>query len=317
MVENEINPWFDSRSECPGCGSHQFTTIYQSPYDKDPLRNYLYNFYVPKGIVEFEYLKNASYILCECEKCSMVFQRDIPNDSLMERLYGHWIEPKSAFCRHQEQGIGIYLYYAQEIMRIISYFNRPSSSLSFFDFGMGWGSWALMAKAFGCDSYGSEVSAERIENARSNGIKIVTLEELPQQQFDFINTEQVLEHVPEPLKTLRHLKSSLKKDGIIKVSVPTANNIKARLKKMDWEAPRGTKYSLNPVAPLEHINFYTRKALVTMAAEAGMKEAKVPMSLHYKYLSLWGGTKWFAKSVLYPIPRFLLKTQNYVFFTNL
>jgi len=47
-----------------------------------------------------------------------------------------------------------------------------------------------------------------------------------------------------------------------------------------------------------------------------MKEAIIPMSLHYKYLSLWGGTKWFAKSVLYPIPRFLLKTQNYIFFRN-
>jgi len=315
-MENSVNQWFETRNECPGCASVQFKIIYQGLYNQDPIRNYLYNFYLPKGIVEFEYLEGASYILCECQNCSMVFQRDIPNNSLMERLYEKWIESESALCRYKEQGIGFHYYYAQEIMRIISYFNKPASNLSLFDFGMGWGGWALMAKAFGCDSYGSEVSADRIENARANGIKVISWDEIPEHKFDFINTEQVLEHVPEPLKTLRHLKSGLKDDGIIKVSVPTANNIKKRLNKMDWDAPRGTRYSLNPVAPLEHINFFTRKALLTMAAEAGMKEAVIPMSLHYKYLSLWGGTKWFAKSFLYPIPRFFLKTQNYIFFRN-
>jgi len=317
MEKNMNNPRFERRNECPVCASGRFRTIYQSRYDESPVKDFLWDLYLPQGMVEFEYLNGATYTLCECGICGLIFQRDIPNDILMERLYEHWINPQKDFRRHQKEGIGYYSYFAQEIMKIISYFKKVPSSLSFLDFGMGWGDWALMAKALGCNSYGTELSAERIKHARSNGIKVITWNEIPQHCFDFINIEQVLEHLPEPLNTLRYLKSALKTEGLIKVSVPTAINIKQRLKIMDWKALRGTRNSLIPVAPLEHINFFTRKSLLMMAAEAGMKEVVIPMRLHYKYMTLWSGTKWIAKSLINPISRNILKSQNYVFFRNI
>ncbi len=241
MEKNKNNPWFERRNECPACASGRFTEIYQSRYDESPVKDYLLGFYLPQGMVEFEYLRDASYRLCECENCGLIFQRDVPNDALMERLYEHWIDPKKALTRHQQESIGYHLSLEQEIVKIIAYIRKVPSNLCLLDFGMGWGDWAIKAKKIGCDSYGTELSAERIEYARLNGVKILQWNEIPRYNFDFINTEQVLEHIPEPLQTLRYLKSALKPDGIIKVSVPTANNIKQRLKNMDWKATRGNK----------------------------------------------------------------------------
>lgn len=69
-------------------------------------------------------------------------------------------------------------------------------------------------------------------------------EEIPQHQFDFINTEQVFEHIPKPLETLRYLKKALKTNGVLKISVPTANDIEQRLEIMDWKIPkRGSRKS--------------------------------------------------------------------------
>jgi hypothetical protein len=236
------NPWFVTREACPVCASCNYRTIYQSHYDRPPIKDYLLDFYSPQGMVEFEYLEGATYILCECDVCGLIFQRDIPNEFLMERLYEHWLEPKKVFSSHQNKAsLEYYSYYAQEIMQIIAYFGKDPSSLSFLDFGMGWGKWALMAKAFGCDSFGLELSIERIKHAKLNGIKVINWDEIPQYRFDFINNEQVFEHIPEPLQTLRHLSNGLKADGILKISVPTASDIKRRLKILDWKSSKGSR----------------------------------------------------------------------------
>ncbi|MFC1559022.1 class I SAM-dependent methyltransferase [Gemmatimonadota bacterium] len=278
------------------------------------MKDYLIDFYSPQGGVEFEYLDGAVYALCECDGCGLIFQRDIPNETLMERLYEFWIDSKKVFSLHQKQdGLRYYSSYAQEIMQIISYFNAVPSSLCFFDYGMGWGNWALMAKAFGCESYGTELSKDRIEYALSNGIKVIKWDAIPQHSFDFINTEQVFEHIPEPLKTLHHLKTALKTGGLIKISVPTANDIDRLLNIMDWKSPKGSRNSLNPVAPLEHINYFRRSSLVEMAEEAGMEEVYIPMVNQYSYTTDWVGMKRIAKNILFPIYRNLLKKQNYVF----
>ena len=274
-------------------------------------------FYSPQGTLEFECLSEATYALCECDFCGLIFQRDIPNEVLMEKLYGQWIDPQKALIRHQQQDdLGYYSRDAQEIMQIISYSRKRPSSLQFFDFGMGWGEWALMAKAFGCESYGTDLSSNRRKYAQSIGIKVIMWDEIPQHRFDFINTEQVFEHIPDPLRTLLHLRTALKTNGILKISVPAANSINRQLRNMDWKAPKGSRNSLNPVAPLEHINCFRRTSLLKMASEAQMEEVFIPLTVQYSHITNWSGLKRIAKNILLPIYRNLLKKQNYIFLRN-
>jgi SAM-dependent methyltransferase len=307
---NMNNCWFETRKNCPACASDNFKSIYENRFDKPPVKDYLLDFYSQRIMADFKYLEGSAYTLCECENCRLIFQRDIPNKIFMEKLYGHWIEPLEH--HDQETDFSDYASNAQEIMQIITYFKKEPSSLRFFDFGMGRGQWALMAKVFECQSYGTELPAELIEHAKSNGIIVITWDEIPQHSFDFINTEQVFEHIPEPLKTLRHLKKSLKAGGILKISVPTANDIDRRLKIMDWESPKDSRNSLNAVAPLEHINCFRRSSILKMAAEAGMQEIFMPIKTQYRYTTDWSGIKKIAKNIFRPIYRNILKKQNYV-----
>ena len=309
--------YFFCRDKCPACTSGMLIDLYKKPYDEPPISEYLESFYSPQGGVEFKYLKNATFTLCECRECGLIFQKEIPNDFLMEKLYEEWLDPKKAFQQHQKiENLSLYSSYAQEISRIIACFNQVPSKLSFFDFGMGWGKWALMAKGFGCESYGTDLSEERIKCAISNGIKVIAWDEIPKHSFDFINTEQVFEHIPNPLDTLIYLKNALKTDGILKISVPMVNDINRRLKLMDWKAPKGTRNSLNPVAPLEHINYFLRNSLIKMAKLAGMEEMVMPMRVQYTYTSNWSGAKRIVKNILSPIYRNVLKRQNYLFLRN-
>lgn len=269
---------FIRRENCPACGSQMSHKLYSCRFSQPPIRQFLQSFYF--GRVEFDYLKGAEFNLQECNNCGTIYQREIPNDFLMSKLYEEWIDPIETFKSHQiKDDLNLFCAYAEEIILMISHFNSCSSQIKVLDFGMGWGKWCCMAKAFGCDTWGTELSKVKIEYAKKNGIKVIAWKEISEHKFDFINAEQVFEHIPNPLNTLRYLKASLKPRGIIKISVPNGRRIKGKLNVNDWMAPKNSKNSLNPVSPLEHINCYTRLSVIKMADIAGLQRIRLPMSM--------------------------------------
>ena len=311
--------FFEERKNCPSCGSKEITIRYQAKYSDQTIKQYLIEFYSPQGGIEFDYLDNEEYILCDCKSCGLIFQKNIPNDFLMERLYEHWIDPIKAFENRNSRfkmNPELYANYAKEIMTIGSYFKTSPSDTRLLDFGMGWSDWLLMANGFGYECFGLELSESRIKYAESRGVKIIEWEQAKNLRFDFINTEQVFEHISEPLETLKELKTFLKPGGLIKISVPTANDIERRLKLMDWGAKKGTRNSLNNVAPLEHIQCFSRSSLLQMAETAGMTEISIPIIRQWNNSSGWFQPKSFVRNLLIPLYRNLLKKQNYIFLTS-
>ena len=311
------NAWFQTRETCPACGSDRFKIIYESPYDEPPIKDYLLDFYTPQG-VEMDYLSGATFILCSCTICGLIFQQDVPGDTLMARLYGHWGDHENALrCHHTQSTLSYRCKHAQEIMRLIEFIGRKPSVVSVLDFGMGWGDWSLMAKAFGCASYGTELSAARREYASKNGITVIAWDEILQHRFDFINTEQVFEHIAEPYRTLLHLKAALNNNGILKISVPAARGLERRIEIMDWKAPKGSRNSLNPIAPLEHINCYKRASITRMAYEAEMEEVTIPWRIQYRYMTEWNGAAEPIRRVLRPLLINKMVRQNSVFLRSI
>lgn len=203
--------YFTMREVCPACTGRDAQQLYACRFTDPPISTYLQDFYSVQGGIEFEYLQDVEYILDECKSCGLIFQRFIPNDFLMKKLYEEWIDPETALqARYKARGVEYYARLSKEIEMVIRSLSKKGSGLDVFDFGMGWGNWCLMAKAYGCVPFGTELSQSRIEHARELGITVVSWDDIPKHQFDFINTEQVFEHIATPLETLRHLSKALK-----------------------------------------------------------------------------------------------------------
>jgi len=307
---------FIERTHCPSCHATTAHERYRCDYADPAIHHYLTTAYGAVGAgIEDAYLAGATFILLECANCGLVYQQQIPDDALMERLYEHWIDPQTVFARHQQSDtLAYHSRDAQEIMQVMAFLNKPPHTLAFLDFGMGWGKWARMASAFGCDAYGTELSPARIAYAQTYGVKVLSAAELATQHFDFINTEQVFEHLPDPLVTLKTLTQTLKPTGLLKISVPDGSDLKRRLAVMDWRAPKGSKNSLNVVSPLEHINCFTRTTLQKMAACAGLREVKIPLRLQYAFATNWQLPKPLLKNLLLPLSRNLLQRGTYLIF---
>jgi len=310
-----MNPHFINRHTCPGCGGPDHDMVYSRRYLDEPIKGYLESFYRDQGRIDFEYLEGARFILRQCRLCGLVFQQEIPDEFLTHLLYEHWIDPAISLARHRDEAdLDFYIHYLREIMVLIRHFNVRPARLDVLDFGMGWGAWCQAAKALGCTVRGLELSRVQDSQAHANGIETIAWDDLPADRFDFINTDQVFEHLADPLDTLKSIKGTLKAGGIIKISVPDGSDIKRRLKIGDWKAPKGSRNSLNPVSPLEHINCFSRQAVLHMAGMAGLEHVHIPLHIQYFGTIIRTPFKSLLKDLLMPLYRDILGKGIYLFF---
>jgi 2-polyprenyl-3-methyl-5-hydroxy-6-metoxy-1,4-benzoquinol methylase len=259
------------------------------------MKNYLREFYGEGHKLQMLDLDD-DFILLECNICKLIYQKYLPDSSLMECLYN------SSNHITGNKSLRLLANNSKELEYLISLFQTDPRYLDFLDFGMGWGDWCKMSLAYGCNTYGIEFSQLQIDHARKFGINVITENDLQYLKFDYINTEQVFEHITNPMETLRLLKNALKKGGIIKISVPDGNKIKKCLSVNNWKIPKGQKYSLNPVAPLEHINCFNHSSLKYLAYSNNLKI----FSLYKKYK--------FRNSLDYSLKEYLKIARNLIHF---
>lgn len=279
------------------------------------MSDYLAEFYGRgPGEAMLKELAGVHYTLLDCSDCGLLWQRHAPADDLVERLYERWIDPSESLARDADTDLVTRVPLVQEILQIVDAMARPPGRLRVFDFGMGWGRWLLIARGIGCQVTGSEISQARLEHARALSIPTIAWDEIPGSDFDVINTEQVFEHLVDPVGTLAHLAQGLAPDGLLKISVPPNEDIHRRLRFDDWRAPKFTSRSLNAVAPLEHLNCYHGRSLVAMAERAGLVPTYLPLRAYYRYTLPAGRPKSLARQLAKPVYRSTLKRGAYRFF---
>lgn len=296
---------FTTRTECPVCDGTHAKELYSSDLLDENVR-----VFVDRKIGDPEVLarfRGTSYTLLKCENCGLIYQRNILSDRFLETLYDEWVVHREETPRTRE----FFGYYANELFTIASLFEKPVHEIKVLDYGLGAGKWAKVAKAIGFDIWGTDLSENLLEDARRDGINTLKINELGKHQFDFINTEQVFEHLARPKETLSQLVPSLAPGGIVKISVPDGTDIEKRLPLMDWSAPRNSKRFLLPATPLVHINTFTRSVIKHMGGLFQLTPTLPALRNEYGILDLTSA-KSLAKGMLRPIYRRLTK-PTYVF----
>jgi len=259
------------RSACPACDGADFRTLCELPYGNGPVADYLLRKY-PHAAPQFSVLDNAVYVIVECQHCGLLFQRDIPDEAFSRTLYEEWVEdPVDGFAvSRRNHGVPYFVKHADQIVDIIRFLGRNPYELQVLDFAFGWGHWCRLVKGFGCKVYGTESSEKRTAAGRASGIIIIDPAEISSYRFDWINANQVFEHLPEPLRTLRGLSAALSADGIVTLGVPGATDLPGKITRQEWRSV------FDPLAPLEHLNYFPRGCLARMAALARLRQAAVP-----------------------------------------
>lgn len=141
------------------------------------------------------------------------------------------------------------------------------------DVGCGSGLFLSYFKKKGWNVFGTEISKEISKfSSEMFGIKpligdLLNLK-LSENYFDVITINNVLEHLSQPNETLLKIKSLLKDDGILEITVPNIESLGAKIFGNDW-------YHLDPGRHLFH--FFPAK-LEEMLKKTGFKIFKTSHS---------------------------------------
>lgn len=251
------------RNICEVCDSQEHEILINKGYGDKDISDFITSFY--ENRVDLNLISNLKLKVLKCKDCDFVWHNEILSDELMILLYDKWISSEHSLNKKLKGDLSLFESYAAQNALIGRLFEKKPIDIKILDYGMGWGKWCKMASAFGFNVYGFEFSKERIEYASKENIKIISSQdELNTHTFNFINTEQVFEHVYKPKEVLLNLVSSLTNDGIIKISVPNGQPLFSKIKNKSWTV------SKDEIQPLEHINSFNNKSLTELGKQCGL-----------------------------------------------
>lgn len=210
-------------------------------------------------------IRESGGLLWRCQSCRLIFSIPPPAVDYNEDFYrmkeplggsaGGDVEPR--------------VHIIERLNSVEKYF-KSRRPLSILDVGCSAGVFLEYAKKRGHNVKGVEISRYSANIAISKGLDVfigdVKDADIPFKSIDFIHMNHVLEHLADPLSTLRFVKHLLAQDGVIVAEVPN------EFENISYKIRRHLKpSSLIRIVPTQHSCFFDPKSLSYLFNLAGYK----------------------------------------------
>jgi SAM-dependent methyltransferase len=209
---------------------------------------------------DYEHGVPGSWTIARCSACSLLAQDPLPDPGVIGGFY------PPAYSAYNSDTIISWMsgvVFAQDARRISRMVARDGSIL---DVGCGNGAALLALRRLGFTRLtGLEIDAVAAQRARTSGLDVRSGElldaDLPDASFDLIRMGHVIEHVLDPMATLRRAYRLLKPAGVVMGETPNTDCLDFGIFKQYWGAlhiPR-------------HIMMFNNSNLQTALRQAGFE----------------------------------------------
>lgn len=298
-----------SRVNCPVCNSNDLKSIFKRSYNEEFIGKYMSVAYQGNADIGFLRSTNTDFEILKCNKCTLAFQKNVlQNDKLIE-LYDKWIDPKLAEeWRNNGDLFGITLTNLKILKFAKRYHKKAPSKITVLDYGAGLGDFLVLAKNMGFNSsYALEYSLERIRVLKDKGISVIDNND-HKSEFDLIVVNQVLEHLTDPVNTLKDIYSRLNNNGIAFFAVPNCPEIEQQLRRTINITDENELHRVlldASVVAFQHINYFNNRNFKKMINNCGYEIVFNP------YLEILNSEMSY-KSILRPFYNYVFKTYFFV-----
>lgn len=212
--------------------------------------------------------------IARCEKCGL--WRSCPRYSAeqltayyREKHYSPQREAAGAYDEWRRRNAGVWEHNARQILKDATARGlNKDRLLRVLDVGAGHGFFIDECRTLSIDAHGIETSPDAVRYATEKlqvEVRNIPLEELSStERYDVITLWGVLEHVPDPLETMRHVHAHLNDGGVTWVMTPNTNALERYVK--------GANYFnfLNKT----HLTHFHRETLQALLEKAGFRNVK-------------------------------------------
>jgi 2-polyprenyl-3-methyl-5-hydroxy-6-metoxy-1,4-benzoquinol methylase len=243
------------------------------------------------GSNEYKSLKKIdTYQLVKCKQCELVYLNPRPIQHLINEGYSYEYhinrilkkEPKTE--KEIEEEINKHVGHAEELTR------RCGGKQKLLDIGCSAGFFLACMKRHGWDVTGIEISDWASRYARERlGLNVFTgsVEDTEiKERFGVVTMLHILEHLPDPLRTLKSVAQIVENDGLLVIKGPNFGSFDRIWHGDNWRA-----YHLP-----SHLYHFTAKTYSMILREAGFEIKRIifqrwnPIT-HWKEIRLGGGLR--------------------------
>lgn len=286
------------RELCPITGEKS-EVIFSRPYSLPQLR-------AMAGSEEIEQaISDKDYEVRYSAAADLYFQSWVFDEAEVAHFYSHGSDTSTILRAIAAQKLHWFSHMAEEILVVRQVCNGVPPVV--LDFGTNWGKWSSMALAHGCDVYGVEVNRAAESFCASRGIKMVKVEQLIDcPKFDFINIDQVLEHLSDPCAVIATLQKTMKPDGIMKISVPGSSRLPRLLREAQASGDNSVlkERTLKALSPLGHVNLFTNRSLRVLGKQFGLEPMRPPIMAWLGAGQMWNMPRQLNRNLVVPFKRY-------------
>jgi len=206
--------------------------------------------------------------LVKCKTCGLIYTNPRPQE--LERLQRYesplFFEEylKNLKASPSSYDLAFIRNHYHPYLRLLNAYSAPGKNL--LDLGCGAGFFLKAAEEKGWKVEGVEISRSAAHYARD--IVRVTVHngylenlKLPSENYDAVTLLDILEHLPDPMGTLKEIHRILKREGVLILNTPDYNSLSRFFLGKDWAV----------LSPAEHLYNFTQKTLSTMLSRADFK----------------------------------------------
>ncbi|MGB5750668.1 MAG: class I SAM-dependent methyltransferase [Desulfobacterales bacterium] len=198
---------------------------------------------------------NDRFALSQCDNCALVTTYPMASENILQRYYDQDYWQSGQLKKSTSLDTLYRLRMAPVISAIRKYTTDDSKIL---DWGCGDGSFIRLLHNFGLHCSGIDAYKKDLNDPQ---ISSTTIEkaEFPDGSFDIITCFHVLEHLADPLTSVKHALMLLKIGGLIIIEVPNLDSVGFQVFKRRWQ----------PLEIPTHLNHFTPATLRKVFETAG------------------------------------------------
>lgn len=197
--------------------------------------------------------------LLVCQYCRTVYTSHLPPPQ----------EAKDYDDYYSEANLTAPSFVNVRIKEIVGEFTSFRQTNRFLDIGFGAGTILLNAREQGWEPYGIEVSKPAVEQDKRLGFEVfhgeLAAAEYPDNFFDVVTASEIIEHLPDPTSVRREVARILRPGGLFWATTPSATCLSFRSIGVNWSV----------VAPPEHTQLFSRKAVARKLKDAGFAHVQI------------------------------------------
>lgn len=250
---------------------------------------------------------NKNYKVVKCSECELYYVSppiDF-NESQWAELYNseYFANQPTLLVKRRKKEL------SSRFDRAKEFCSNKSNKLRYLDVGAGEGKGLIEAQARGWEVTGIDIVDNRIERAKQPEIKFVKSNlidsNLPENYFDFIYVDSVIEHVLNPEQYLSKIKKLLKAGGVIYIGVPNEDCLFNSVRRIVFNLT-GKKNESEKIKPFDspyHVIGFNRNSLNYFFNRLDLKVLKLRnFGRKFEFLSFPPGSKSFWIDLIFLLP---------------